>query len=427
MLEVDRNLVTQKIDQKRDEIADLCARLVREPTPNPPGDTRGLVPMLVQYLRAYGLKPEVFSDRDEMPNVVTFLKGSGPGRHVTMNAHIDVFPVDPTEAWDFEPYAGVVRDGQVLGRGVADMKGGVAAQLAAITTIAELGIEFSGQVSLCLVSDEEMGARHGTAWLLDRYPEWRGDFCLSAEPTGPDLIWFGERGVNDWVVTARGRSGPGAAYGVGANAIERLAQAIPVLHRLEEVRGAFPEDLAAWRERAEAVLEKHIRPGASEVLDAVTLNIGLIEGGTNPAVSAVTAQMVVNFRVPLGISPIDLTARLRQLLDESGLSDIEVAFMHDERGISPATITDPASPFISTLAQVVEGTTGVPADLGMCGGATDMRFYRRYGVPAAMYGPRSYPVFAAAPNEFIYVRDLIHTAQVHAITALELLELPTTL
>jgi succinyl-diaminopimelate desuccinylase len=299
----------------------------------------------------------------------------------------------------------------------------VAAQIAAVATIAELQPEFDGQITLCLVSDEEMGARHGTAWLLDAFPALRGDFCLSAEPTGPDLMWFGERGVNDWVVTARGRSGPAAAYGLGANAIERLARAIPVLHRLEEVRGAFPKALAAWHDRARDVLEKHIGPGSSEVLDRVSLNVGLFEGGTNPAVSPVTAQMIVNFRVPLGILPADLTAQFRQLLDENGLDDLDIGFMHDERGISPATVTDPASPFIVTFRDGVRDVTGALPDIGMCGGATDMRFYRRFGVPAAMYGPRSYPIFAAAPDEFIYVQDLVNTAQVHAITALRLLEL----
>ncbi len=301
------------------------------------------------------------------------------------------------------------------------MKGGVAAQVAAITTIAELAVDFAGTLSLCLVSDEEMGARHGTAWLLDRHPELRGDVCLSAEPTGPDLIWFGERGVNDWVINAHGRSGPGAAYGMGANAIERLVGVIPILHELEKIRGRFPPELAPWHDRSLAVLDKHIRPGASEVLDAVTLNIGLIEGGTNPAVSPTSAQMIVNFRVPLGVTPNDLRKTLRRLLDDAGLDDIEVAFMHDERGISPATVTAPDSQLIAGLVNAVETVSGTSVDIGMCGGATDMRFYRRYGIPAAMYGPRSYPIFAAAPNEFIYTSDLITTAQVHAITALDLL------
>lgn len=417
----DRERVGRRIDEKSSEIADLCARLVREPTPNPPGDTTRLVPILVEYLRGYGLACSVLSDRDDMPNVVARLDGGVSGAHVVLNGHMDVFPVDPSEQWDFPPFSGTISEGRILGRGVADMKGGVAAEVAAITTVAELGIGFAGSLSLCLVSDEEMGARHGTAWLLDRHPALRGDFCLSAEPTGPGLVWFGERGVNDWVITSRGRSGPGAAYGVGTNAIESLARVMPVLHELEETRGRFPEGLAAWHDRSRAVLDKHIRPGASEVLDAVTLNVGLIEGGTNPAVSPVSAHMIVNFRVPLGVSPHELHNRLRELLDKAGMQDVEAAFMHDEIGISPATVTPPDSPLVEKLALAVEMVTGTAPDLGVCGGATDMRFYRRHGVPAAMYGPRSYPVFAATANEFIYVQDLIDTAKVHALTALDLL------
>jgi succinyl-diaminopimelate desuccinylase len=418
-----KTAIYERIADKREELVQLCADLVRVPSQNPPGDTTGIVDVIVPYLREYGIECQIKRSRDDMPNIVATLKGArGDGAHVVFNGHIDVFPVDPMESWEFDPFAGIVDGERILGRGTADMKGGVAASVVAVAATAELGAPFQGRITLCLVSDEEMGATHGTSWLLKNYEELAGDYCIAGEPTGSRLIFFGERGVNDLVVRASGVSGPGAAYHFGTNAIEKLAAAIPLLKRLEGRRGSFPADLEGWHDRARAALEDHIGAGTSKVLDEVTLSVGLIRGGTNPAVSPVSAEMVVNFRVPFGVSPHDVADQYRRLLDEEGLADVRCEFMHDEHGISPATFTPPASPLVSTLAANVRAVTGLQPDLGICGGATDTRFYRKRGIQAALYGPRCYPVFAAVPNEYIYIRELVETAQVHAGSALDLLQ-----
>jgi len=415
-----KDRLAARLREKQGEIVDLCARLVRAPSPNPPGDTREVADILVAYLSSYGIPSEIQKSHDLMPNVIARVGSAGSGPVLVMNGHIDVFPVDPSEHWSFEPYAGLVQDGRILGRGTADMKGGVTASVAAATTIAELGIPVDGSVLLTLVSDEEMGARYGTSWLLDISPSLRGDFVLSGEPTGPGLIWYGERGVNDWVISAEGVAGPGAAYGFGESAIDKLAAAIPVVEALDGTQGSFPDELQSVVSEAKAIIEEEIGAGRSRVLDIVTLNIGLIRGGTNPAVTPAYAEMITNFRVPFGVDPHELTAALEGRLKAAGV-DVRVAFMHEERGISPATYTTPQSKLVTSLQANVERVTGQRPRLGICGGATDMRFYRRQGVPAVMHGPRSYPVFAATPDEFIHTQELLDVTIAHALTTIDLL------
>ena len=413
--------VRARIDEKTDELTELCAAIVRVPSENPPGDTTGVVAILEPYLAEHGFETEVLARRAEMPNLIARWPPGARETHpnVVLNGHMDVFPVDPRDEWSFPPYGGAIEDGKILGEGAADMKGGCVASIAAATAVAELGISFPGQLTVTLVSDEEMGSRNGVAWLLTEYPELRGDLCLSGEPSGPTVIIYGERGVNDWVVSAKGVAGPGAAYLVGENAIEKLVKAIPVVTGLMGMRGDIPATLEPYLADAKKVIDDDIVAGASQVLEMLTLNIGLIKGGTNPAVTPSYAEMIINFRVPVGLTPYEVTDELRRRLEQEGLGEqITVEFMHDEIGINDALYTSPDHKLLATLQEQVTEVTGKPPRLTFGGGATDMRFYRRFGVPAVQYGPRSYPIFAACPDEFIYVQDLIDTAKVHAGTIL---------
>src|SRR5262249_30568885 len=146
--------VVAEVDRAADEIVQLTTDLVRIPTVNPPGDQyetcarflgadlqrRGFA---VEYIAADG-RPE-HSPRYPRINVVGTRRG-GSGRVVHLNGHIDVVP--PGAGWSVDPFGGLVRDGKIFGRGVCDMKAGIAAAVFAAEAITRAGASPPGTIEI---------------------------------------------------------------------------------------------------------------------------------------------------------------------------------------------------------------------------------------------------------------------------------------
>ncbi|TIT02050.1 MAG: M20/M25/M40 family metallo-hydrolase, partial [Mesorhizobium sp.] len=122
----------------------LTADLIRFPTVNPPGEAyRPCAEFLGERLKKLGFETEFIraegapgdSDRYPRVNVVARLDGRSPGPCVHFNSHIDV--VEAGDGWAVDPFAGVVKDGRVYGRGACDMKGGLAASVIAVEAFME--------------------------------------------------------------------------------------------------------------------------------------------------------------------------------------------------------------------------------------------------------------------------------------------------
>jgi succinyl-diaminopimelate desuccinylase len=157
-----------RIEDQRDALVELTRELVRFPTINPPGDAyrpcaRHLGHRLshagfeVDYVRAESALGD--SDRYPRINVIARSEGRGPGPCVHFNGHIDV--VEAGHGWSVDPFAGVVRDGRLYGRGACDMKGGLAAAVIAVESILAAGIRFEGALEISGTVDEESGGFAG--------------------------------------------------------------------------------------------------------------------------------------------------------------------------------------------------------------------------------------------------------------------------
>ncbi|MBT3331115.1 MAG: succinyl-diaminopimelate desuccinylase, partial [Rhodospirillaceae bacterium] len=151
-------------------------------------------------------------DTPDVDNLYARL-GSG-GRNFCFAGHTDVVPVGDADAWSLEPFAADIRDGILYGRGATDMKGAVAAFIAAVDTfLAKRGGDFDGSISLLITGDEEGPSINGTRKVLDWLDE-RGeklDHCLVGEPTNPenlgDMVKIGRRGSLSGTLVVRGTQG----------------------------------------------------------------------------------------------------------------------------------------------------------------------------------------------------------------------------
>src|SRR3954471_18463467 len=220
---------------------ELAAELIRRPSVTPRDE--GALDIVASRLESLGFVCHrlVFDDPgpngEETAPIANLYARFGEGRpNLCFAGHTDVVPTGPVEGWSFEPFAASLREGELCGRGAVDMKGAIAAFIAAAERfIAAHGTGFAGSSSLLITGDEEGVAVNGTKKML----EWlrqRGevlDACVVGEPTSAeslgDMIKIGRRGSMTGRLTVEGVQGHVAYPHLVDNAAHRL---VALLHAL---------------------------------------------------------------------------------------------------------------------------------------------------------------------------------------------------
>ena len=158
--------VLQRIEGSRGEAIELLADLVKAQSVNPPGDTRAAAAVVTRMAGTFTESVEVVSCEETIPNVfVTLNPGARP--QLLYNGHLDTVPVGDVSHWEVDPFGALVRDNRMFGRGVADMKGGVAAMLMAAKALAVENVPLKGSLVLSFVGDEETGGTKGAGYLME--------------------------------------------------------------------------------------------------------------------------------------------------------------------------------------------------------------------------------------------------------------------
>jgi succinyl-diaminopimelate desuccinylase len=302
---IDRRAFLAAVTARREAIVEATRRLIAAPSPNPPLDCRAAAASVAQALireAVPGIAIEVIETGDGIVNLVAVLKGRRPGRRVVLSGHLDTYPVLEDLPWTVDPLGGEVRDGRIYGRGACDMKGGIAASIAAFAVLAEHRAHWSGEVVLALSGDEESMGERGAKWLLENRPETRGDATLIADVGSPDVLRFGEKGFLWFEIEAQGKPAHGAHVHLGENAIERLMTALQAVFGLRELPFAAPPAITAAIAKAAPISEVLAGAGESATLNAVTVNIGQIEGGISPNLIPATARARGDIRLPVGVT-----------------------------------------------------------------------------------------------------------------------------
>jgi acetylornithine deacetylase/succinyl-diaminopimelate desuccinylase-like protein len=162
-----------------DPTADLLVELIRVDTSNPPGSTAQLDELMAAKLRPLGFSVEIFSTPQAgKSHLIARLKGDGSARPVLLAAHADVVGVE-RDRWTVDPFAGVIRDGYVWGRGAIDFKGGMAVFAEAVMRLARNKVGLKRDVILMIEADEE-SAPYNTSWLAEsHWDQMDCDFALN--------------------------------------------------------------------------------------------------------------------------------------------------------------------------------------------------------------------------------------------------------
>lgn len=243
--------------------------------------------------------PAYFCDRHSFegnPNLVAVLKGTGGGKSLILNGHIDVVPVGDETSWTHDPFSGHIEDGKLYGRGSTDMKGGNTALLLAIESIVACGIKLKGDLIFQSVIEEESGGAGTLAAVLRGY---QADGAIIPEPTNMKL--FPKQQGSMWFrITVPGKAAHGGTRYEGISAIEKAVLVIKRLQQLEKERNAQITD-----------------PLYDGIPIPIPINIGKIISGEWP--SSVPDTATIEGR--MGVAPEE-TMDAAQLTMESCLQEL---------------------------------------------------------------------------------------------------------
>jgi succinyl-diaminopimelate desuccinylase len=305
--------------------------------------------------------------------------------------HTDVVPPGDAARWMHPPFAADVVDGRLYGRGAEDMKGGVAASLAAVLAhVAAHGAPAKGSIAFLITGDEEADAVNGTVKLLAWATE-RGfamDHCVLGEPTNVeavgDTIKIGRRGSLTCALTVHGKQGH-VAYP------ERAVNPIHGMTRLIAALLATPLDAGT----------AHFAPSN---LEMTTVDVG------NPASNVVPneARAVFNIRFNDLWTPETLAGELRRRLDGA---QPEVCHTLDIRPTNAVAFLTAPGPFVSLVADASRAVSGITPKLSTTGGTSDARFIKDYCpvIELGLVGRTMHQI-----DENIGLADLERLTAVHA-------------
>lgn len=410
------------IDARREELVELTRELIRFPTVNPPGEAYAPCAQFigarlaargfdVEYVRAAGTPGD--SDRYPRVNVIARREGSAPGPCVHFNSHIDV--VQTGGGWTLDPFAGILGDGRVYGRGACDMKGGLASSIIAVEALIDSGARLPGALEISGTVDEESGGYGGVHYLAQRgwFSPPRVHHVIIPEPLNVDRVCIGHRGVWWAEIETHGRQAHGSMPFLGDCAVRHMHA---VVERFE--RDLYPR-LAARR------TDMPVVPSGAR---HSTLNINSIHGGQAEAPGYPapcvpdSCRMVIDRRLLIEESMEGVKGEVTDLLEQ--LVKDRAGFSYSIRDIFEVrpTMADRGGPVARSTAAAIRHVIGRDPEFICSPGTYDQKHIDRVGKlrDCIAYGPGILDL-AHQPDEYVVIEDMVNSAKVMALAARSLL------
>jgi succinyl-diaminopimelate desuccinylase len=409
--------LSRTIEDRTDELAALAADLIRFPTVNPPGDAyQPCVEYIGERLRKRGFGVEFIraegtpgdSDRYPRVNVVARFDGRTRGATVHFNSHIDV--VEAGDGWTVDPFAGVLRDGRVYGRGACDMKGGLAASIIAAEAFMDVNPDFPGAIEISGTVDEESGGFGGVAYLARKgyFSKPKVDHVIIPEPLNKDRICLGHRGVWWAEIETKGEMAHGSMPFLGDCAVRHMGAVIR----------AFEEELFPLLDQKRTRM-----PVVPEGARRSTLNINAIHGGQADDHSGLpspnvpdSCRMTIDRRFLLEETLAEVKDEVVTVLDRLKASRRKFDYeIRDIMEVLPL-MTERDAPVASAVAEGIREVFGREPEYVISPGTYDQKHVTRIGHlhDCIAYGPGILDL-AHRPDEWVGVNDMMESAKVMAV------------
>ena len=366
---------------------ELAAELIRHPSVTPKDE--GALDVVAAHLERLGFACHrlVFDDPGSEPVANLYARHSSGRPNLCFAGHTDVVPAGPVDGWSFQPFAAELRGGALCGRGAVDMKGAIAAFIAAAERfLLAQGGDFGGSISLLITGDEEGVAVNGTKQVL-KWLAARGealDACIVGEPTSAqslgDMIKIGRRGSMTGRLVVEGTQGHVAYPHLADNAAHRL---VALLHALT----TGPLDAGT----------EHFPPSSLQV---TTIDIG------NPATNVVPGEARATFNIRFND---DWTSETLEAWVAAHLASVGGKYRLAWE-VSGESFLVPPGPLSDCLAAAIAAVTGRAPQLSTTGGTSDARFIHAC-CPVAEFGLVVQTMHKA--DERVPVADLAQLAAIY--------------
>ncbi|MET3790100.1 succinyl-diaminopimelate desuccinylase [Aquamicrobium terrae] len=408
----------EAVEARREEVIALTAELIRFPTVNPPGEAYTPCAEFVgDYLKRHGFEVEYIrgegapGDTDRYPrtNVVARFDGRVAGPTVHFNSHIDV--VEAGDGWTLDPFAGVVKDGRVYGRGACDMKGGLASSIIAALAFMQVYPDFPGAIEISGTVDEESGGFGGVAHLarLGYFSKPKVDHVIIPEPLNKERICLGHRGVWWAEIETKGEIAHGSMPFLGDCAVRHMGAVLQ----------AFEDELFPALDAKRTAM-----PVVPEGARRSTMNINSIHGGQTddfrPGLPSPNVpdrcRLTIDRRFLLEEKIDEVKGEVVSILDrlkrDRRKFDYEI---RDLMEVQP-TMTERDAPVVKAVAKGIMEIFDHEPDYVISPGTYDQKHVARLGhlYDCIAYGPGILDL-AHRPDEWVGIDDMVDAAKVMAI------------
>jgi len=409
--------VLRHIEKRREEIVEFLRKLISFPSVT--GDEAEIQGFIAGKLEGMGLAVDVWEpDKEELkkhpayvptegeyqnrPNVVGRYRGTGGGKSLLFNGHVDVIPPGSADAWEHQPWSADIEGKRLYGRGASDMKSGLAAMTVALDSLIGLNIKLKGDIILEYVMDEEQTGNGTLACVTRGYRADAGICCetssLNVQPACIGRIWF--------EILVRGRPAGIQRRWEGVNAIEKGYIIVQAVSELEEIR-----------------INKLRHPLYPDNRSTLPCMVGVFQAGTFPSAFPDTCLL----KGSIATLPGEDTNQVKQDFIEHILNSVKADSWLNN---NPPEVRftgycgDPAEipvghPIVTTVSQKFTLVTGTEPQVTGRQGAADTRYLIKYGdTPTVIFGPGLTEQMHAS-NEWVDTDNLITASQVLALTIID--------
>lgn len=405
------------IQKERENYITFFKKMIKEPSVA--GAEEGVQSLVAERLKESGLEVEMWeldykelsqspffnserTDFNGSPNVVGVWKGSGGGRSVILNGHVDVVPEGEIAQWNDDPFSAKEENGRIYGRGTTDMKGGNLSALIALESLLHNGYKLKGDVIFESVVEEESG---GSGTLAAIQKGYKADVALIPEPS--ELRIFPKQQGSMWFeVSIKGISAHGGTRYEGVSAVEKGIIVYQHIAELEKKRNDRITD---------PLYEDNPIP--------IPINMGKFQGGYFP--SSVPDRATIEGR--MGIEPGETIEEAKKEFEEwlDGLSSKDDWFKDNPVDVKwfglrlPPGNCDLDHPMMDILQKSYKETKGKEAVVAGSTWGTDGGLLTQVGnIPSIIFGPGTTKV-CHYPNEYIEIEHIFEVAEIMALAILQ--------
>ena len=418
--------VLRTIDSMRGEIICLSSDLVKRQSINPLytgvdvdkvlGGEKECNEFLAPILKEFGCKTDLFEKAPKRTNLVGVLKGSGGGKSLILNGHIDTVPFGKVEDWTGKnPVSGKVKDGKLYGRGSCDMKAGIAAMIKAIEAVDKARLRLKGDIIFeSVVGEEVMSHELGTSACIER--GYKADAAIDPEPTvltvmpvTSGLFWMKmtvegkptHSCVRDEIIRAGGKGDK-----VGVNALEKGVKLMQAIQELEQQWG---------------ITKQHplFNPGH------FVLHPGVIDGAPHGVRVPFVVSSYCTIDYAIWHHPRETAERVKKEVEDyiTKASKLDSWLRKHPPKVEWLLHWPPGEipsdhPICRTTASAHRQASGKEVITHAMPAVTDVAFLDRAGVPSIMYGPGDV-MQAHTIDEYVPVDQLVTATKTLALTAMD--------